>query len=166
MKNIILIYLLVIPLSSLCNDTLYKEYSEVIPLDNTKADELNFRAKRHISKIFISANDVIQMDVSNSILVKGKIKVTVKALGVSSDYYVRFNYTIDCKDNKYRYNISDYILEVKTTFGNKIKDCPLNEPKDNWLTNKQWAEVKNQTASAFNQIISDLKKEMSSQDNW
>lgn len=163
----ILVLLTMLPLISYCQkdaDTLRAEYSEVVAQPGS-AQELHNKAKKFIATAFVSSNDVLQLDNNFSLLAKGRSKVTVKALGLGYDYYMRFSFSIDCKENKYRYLISDYVLELSSP-GRQPKDCPLTDHKNNWLTTKQWASVKNQAAETFTLVINSLKISMSAADNW
>jgi len=175
---VILILLPVISYPQKDTDTLKAQYSEVVELQNISAQTLYGKAKKFIATAFVFSNDVLQLDNNYSLLAKGKTKVIIKALGMGSDYYLRFSFSIDCKENKYRYLISDYILEMyslvnsirqkvmPTSNGRQIREHPLNEPKNSWLTPKQWASVKNQAAGTFTLLIGELKKEMAAEDNW
>jgi hypothetical protein len=105
-------------------------YEEVVVVDNLKATQLYSNAKIWIASTFGSAKSVIESDVeNNSLVLKGFLRDNEFAK-------FGFNLTIQFKDGRYKYTLTDiyyyfYIEDVadivmKMEDGQAIIDC--NKP--------------------------------------
>lgn len=156
-------------------DTLQKnsngqyEISEVVSVDNTSADDLYSRAKKFVAINFKSGKAVTQLNDDNSKTVVGKGVATMKIkISIGSPVYqpMDYTFTIQCKDNRYKYVISDFLFyntgDLKTT--------KALEDESYWLKNKRaekmWLDIKEQTTEQMNSLISLLKKSMTENNNW
>lgn len=164
----VLIVLLLLPISVMAQknhtDSLKSEYSEVVDAPGMTAAQLHANAKMHVATVFKSAKDVVQMDDNFTVVCKGTTKVEIKALGFAVYDYVNFTYTIQSKDNKYRYSINNFILNLKTSTG--YRECPLADDICRTLTPKQWASIRNQVAETCTLVASSLKNSMLKDQSW
>lgn len=94
-------------------------YEGVVMVDSVPSSALYNNAKLWIGKTFVSSKAVIQSEIINSLIVlKGMIK----------DY--TFTLTLQFKDGRYRYELSDigidlYIASVNYKKKGPIEDTPL-----------------------------------------
>ncbi|MDR1091171.1 MAG: DUF4468 domain-containing protein [Prevotella sp.] len=99
------------------NEDKKEEISEIVEINLAK-DKLYSNAQEWITKTFGDYKSVIQLeDPSNGkLIIKGNSKIKYVAQGSLGATKEKMNYaiTIDCRDNKYRYAISD--IEITQTF--------------------------------------------------
>lgn len=91
-------------------------WQDVIEVPGVSSDELFSRATAWVATAYKSANDVIQMSdrAGGKLIVKGLESHTFGGLAPFT-YYVRHSVTIEVKDGRYRYTISDF----------RVDDTPL-----------------------------------------
>jgi hypothetical protein len=89
-------------------------YTDVIPVDSTSKDQLYTRAKRWFAETYKSAKDVIQLDdkENGEIIGKGLFNETLSVIGTKYDISVYEAVKIFIKDNKVKYEITDFVTEA------------------------------------------------------
>ncbi|MDR2003986.1 MAG: DUF4468 domain-containing protein [Prevotella sp.] len=91
-------------------------YTEVIQVENKNASELYKNAKIWLVDAFKSSKDVIQNDDRDNFIVIGKGFFDGYGHNKSitnAKYW--FTIRIDCRDNRYKYTITDFIYEFDVT---------------------------------------------------
>ena len=151
MKKILFILLLV-PTFSYCQNL---TYTEIVPADSLSKDLLYSNARLWFVHAFNSANNVIQYDSKDDgkIIGKGNFLFHGRAFtsGTNSTGPVNFTVTVEVKDNKYKYEITDFKHEQ---FG----FVPQIEPKGFMkVANRDlWKDCDKEAID----MIADLKKAM------
>lgn len=138
------------------------EYSDVVKIDSTDAQTLYSRAKMVIAQTFVSARDVTQLadDNTKSLVVRANIHVVDK----SGDYgRVAFVMTIQCKDGRYRYIITDFVQtsppsRPEMLGGSLDKERPIAGGM--YFPMKWWRHIKTYTDTQMNTIIAIFEKSM------
>ncbi|MEO6136651.1 MAG: DUF4468 domain-containing protein [Ginsengibacter sp.] len=145
------------------------EISEIVNVDSSSKDDLYSRAKKFVAINFKSGKAVTQLNDDNSKTVVGKGVETMKIkISIGSPVYqpMDYTFTILCKDNRYKYVISDFLF-YNTGDLNTTKAL---EDESYWLKNKQskkmWLDIKHQTTKQMNSLIALLKKSMTEDNNW
>ena len=114
MRNLLFIFLIIPSISAA---QIYKRtdtgYSNVFTTTKD-VGHVYSKAKEWIATNFNSANDVVQLDTSNKIIVKGKIPFKVRSKGYNIDYIGDMTLTISIKEGRYKVDI-DLIGEVYNT---------------------------------------------------
>ncbi|WP_321517443.1 DUF4468 domain-containing protein [uncultured Bacteroides sp.] len=146
-------------------------YSEIVPVKDVSADKLYIRARSWVAKTFVNSQKVIQMEN------KEAHKLILKGSGVISNrgHYFFCTITIQAKDGRYRYEISDFIFQglsdgfipkiIKQPFETYFKGCDCENKKNRLIliTIKRNTEIT---------IIQSLNKTMitvdpsEKEDNW
>lgn len=165
-----LLILLLIPITSYTQttlpvnpDTKRYEYTGVENVDSINATDLYSRAKLVITKVFVSGKDVTQLtdDNSKTIIGKGLIPVALPNSAYEFKHgYVQFTFTIQCKDNRYKYSLGDFVLEYEAQ-AKKQRDMPFEREDPKAVTSKQWEKLKLQFFIQITALIETMKKEMS-----
>jgi hypothetical protein len=91
-------------------------YFGVVNIDSTSKEELYTRAKLWFATTYNSANAVIQMDDKESGIIVGKATMKVGYYALGTYYhagYIDYLITIKTKDNKYRYEITNFVHDAK-----------------------------------------------------
>jgi len=145
MKNLFLLCLF-IPLFSFS-----QQYSEVVEIPDKTAENLYATAREWFALSFKSANDVLQMDdavagkligkgsthVSESYITAGLVKVPIQI-----DWNVKFAISIFVKDGRYKYDITDILINVPGEIlqvGSGTMTVPETEvPFENHLRQKEY----------------------------
>jgi hypothetical protein len=128
-------------------------YTEVIEQSGLQKD-LYLRAREWFVHAYQNADDVIQMDEKESgrIIGKGKSSIYLSM----NTRYIRHTVTIDIKDNKYRYIITNFVLD----WGNGVATEPFET-----LQKMYQKKAYTKTAEIVPDIIASLKKAMSTNKN-
>jgi hypothetical protein len=84
-------------------------YQEVITVEGVGAAELYSRARAWLATAYRSAKDVIQLDdaAAGRLIARGNFGVTY----YMSDAWVRHTLTIEVKDGRFRYNLTDFVFD-------------------------------------------------------
>lgn len=140
-------------------------YTEVVKVDSASADALYSRAKVALAKLFVSGKDVSQVNDDNAKQVVGKGFTEC----ITSDGMMKRNFgkiwfvlTIQCKDGRYKYTITDFEQESTAwpyTLG------ALEQEKVKLITKNTWNRIRSYTADQMTTLIADLKKIMSNAAN-
>lgn len=158
-------------------------YTEVVDANGKTKDELYDMAKMWFTTTYNSANDVLQMDSKESGTIVGKalFKYIYPKLMGSESVKGTINYTIKLyfKDNKYKYEITDFIHTPYITntyecsFGliTTDEECDLSISGTKKWKNDVWNNIKIQIGNNMEPLISSLKNGMinkieSSSNDW
>lgn len=132
--------------------------SEVIPVEGKTKSALYQDALLWINKSFTNPKTVIQTKDSDLGLITLKSKIVIDSNGYQdlySDEWYTFNFSIQAKDGRYRYEFSDIVY----TWDASYMDTPLIQPQ------KTLEDTKFKNAFLF--IINALKKQMARQvEDW
>lgn len=145
------------------------EYADVIAVDSVNAEKIFSNAKMFVTNAFKSGKDVTQLvdESAKTIVGKGTMSVVVsKGMGMTWSGYVHFTLSLFCKDNKYKYSFTDFVLHYQPGTRAPMQTNPLEDNNPQKITDKQWMNVKEQTNDVVNKMIADLKKQMASQNDW
>jgi hypothetical protein len=111
-------------------------FQGVCTVDSVSAKELFSRSKIWFAKTFNSSNDVIQnIDSENFIIIgKAKIRAHAQNFGERTWGYVKYSITIYCKDNRFKYVISDLyhegdVIGTTSTYTPSVGLLSINTPE-------------------------------------
>lgn len=95
-------------------------YQEVIRVNGTSKDDLYTRAREWFATKFDMAKDVIQMDdrFAGKIIVRSTQVATYRMLLNSIGYRLYYTIIVAVKDNRYRYEITDFAWQAYADRGN------------------------------------------------
>jgi hypothetical protein len=139
-------------------------YEEIVKADSISQTVLLKNAKAWIARNFAQTEKSIRSD-SNSVKAKGVFLVYVKG-AISKEIHgaIRYNVSIEVKDNKYKYRFSEFVFEYYKINRNYQylptgQEKPLEEEKfEGW--EKPWENHKKETNSRISNLIQSLKAEM------
>ena len=163
MKKLLL--LLLLPSFAHCQSLEFKQYftiePQVVEVDTTSADELYKRLKNWVLTSYNEPNEVIVVDTPKQIRIRplDDCFMTYKPLATVNCYMVRYQITLDIKDNKYRFsfNVEDVTLDDFS---------PLMGNPSNWLwkkkdgtpkTNGQAKQMRNSANKSLNEYFNLIK---------
>ncbi len=97
------------------SDTHKVTYQEIVKVDGVNKDELYVRAREWFALTFKSSKDVIQMDdkAAGKIIGKGSSEGSTKYRMLTMDYWLNYTVSITVKEGRYRYEITDFVIENK-----------------------------------------------------
>ncbi|HEY8688273.1 MAG TPA: DUF4468 domain-containing protein [Chitinophagaceae bacterium] len=141
--------------------------TEVVNVDSISVQTLYSRTKLFIAENFKSAKTVIQLDdpETKTLVVKGGVTPYIKNAFAGRTYGISmFTLKIQCKDNKYKYTLSDIYHEKVSTdeysggsFENDKPACGTA-----FLNNKAWHKIKDNSIEKINNLIALMKVQVSS----
>ena len=139
-------------------------YTNVIEVKETSQKELNNRAKSWFAKTFRSSQEVIQMNEDSQLIGKGFYTIRAGGTGLGGyDMQVWITITIQFKENRYRYLISDFIGKTE---GQYATELPIENWNNKWKNqksrDKRNAKVYPEVNIGVQKIIESLEKEMNS----
>ena len=119
MKNILI--LILFPLISFGQTIKRTEngYSNVYTTDKT-TEQVYSKAKEWIALNFKSANDVIQLDTSDKIIIKGLLPFSINSAGIKIDYIGDITLTIAIREGRYKVDV-DFIGQFSSVAYPSIK---------------------------------------------
>ena len=168
MKKNLLLLAIILPVACFCQkDTIPKnadgkyEYTEVVNVDSSDAASLYSKAKMFIVSAFKSGKDVTQLNDDNSktVIGKGVTPVSIKIIiGPPVSSYVGFTISIQCKNNRYRYLINDFILDDIST-KRRLDDTYWQKSRSR---KKMLDQIQHQIYEDMTAFVTELKKDMSS----
>lgn len=170
------LFLALTPIAALSqDDSLQKnangkyEMAEVVNVENKSADDLYSSAKKFIAINFKSGKAVTQLNDENSKTVVGKGSMTAKLkISIGSPVYapIDYTFTISCKDNKYKYSITDFLFYNT----GDLRSTKALEDESYWTkrreTRKWWPDIKQQIYEQMNVLVELLKKSMLENNDW
>jgi len=145
-------------------------YSDVIAVNNTSKTELFFRASKWFARTYKDANFSwqVQDKEMGNLLSKGRMKIDVTYfLGKVDGGVVTYTVQIICKDNRYKYVITDFYHDGKETNSRTGGNLENEINRTNYLQMpipSQWQEIREQVDVNARAIVNDLVKFMSSKD--
>lgn len=180
MKLSLVFFLVFIPASAFAqlptNERGEVEYSEVVTVDSVDQKTLFNRSKLFVANAFVSVKDVTNLDDSETftVITKGDIPwYYTNGLGSTPGGAVRFKFTIQCKDGRYKYSVSNFVHTDVRRNGNYSGGAFENEKASCGgllMPKKTWNKIKSDTNESVLQFIADLKKTMAgsaaAHDNW
>ena len=141
MKKLLLL-LLFIPLMSI-GQSINKTndgYTEVVEVELTK-QQIHQKLNEWVAVSYKSAQDVIQLNTEDKIVLKGNFTISLKVHSFSFDYRINAQTTFSIRDNKYKIDLTP--LEVTHISGNY--DAGLSAIKEflypNVLTKDEYLPV-------------------------
>ena len=143
-------------------------FQGIVKVDSVSKNELYSRAREWISKSFVSANNVIQMDDKELGKIIGKGKTQNYYFGIGSDMgSILFTISIQVKDNKFKYTITDFIHTWEGTEFTKNRNRNLedNEMRSFTLTKGAWSKLKLKLCDTITSLEKDLIKNMTIKTN-
>jgi hypothetical protein len=164
--KIFLLLVLFIPTVCLCqnfplNDQGRIEYTEVIAIDSSSADDLYKRAKLFISNNFKNPGEVIGVDDFNN-----KI-IVINGTFTTEPGHIKFKATLQFKDGRYKYSVTDLTHKFINAGGYNLSGGALENSKpDHPLSLEIFDKVKAYTVVDVKQFISTLKNSMTDKNNW
>lgn len=149
-------------------------YTDVVQVDGTNSETLFTRAREWFAYSFKSAQNVIQMEdkEAGKLIGKGASSVTIKAMGGEfPGGYIDFTVSIQVKDGRYKYDLTDFKHNAAGTDLVTPGDLRVEKPGGGLLTmgKKNWKNIKMQAHLSALSLIESLKTSMSSdskQDDW
>lgn len=139
--------------------------SRIVIAEDKSAHELYSMAKIWAIKTYNSPKSAIEVDEPDKgiLMVKGAIRVNAKAFGIEEPFgYVHYRLTIDIKEGKYRYIITDFYFTPDECVGKNL------EKKVFCLTEKQMKYIREQALNHVNALKNNLEISMilPKSDNW
>jgi hypothetical protein len=143
-------------------------FEEIVRVDSVPKAVLYKNAKEWVYRIYKQTEKSIRCD-SNLISAKGHYLVYTRG-GVSKEIHgaIRYDLTIDIKDNKYKYKFTNFVFEYYKQNRNYQyvptgKEKPLEDEKfPAW--EKPWENHKKEVNEKIPHIISTLKTDMRKKD--
>jgi hypothetical protein len=131
-------------------------YSEVVKVDSATSSELYSRAKNFLAHEYKSAKAVIQVDDKDGgqIVGKGNYNISFTFMLVNCSQLVHHTLSIFVKDGKYKYEISEFIVDVPRSSFESAKIIPIEEFG---ATKKVRAKALDSNDSIVKDIVKDLK---------
>lgn len=182
----ILFLFMFIPLISFCQKQAYHvpidtnngkiTYSKIIILsDSVKADELYARCRSWFANTYNSSKSVIEMEDKTSGIIIGRALFTATARALGSELfngYINYRISVFIKDNKYKYEITNFVHEGGYIGNGKAKDygpcetfieCKgaFRKPCDHFLY-----QIDNNTISLVNGLKKAMETKVSSNSDW
>ncbi len=149
-------------------------YTDVINTDSIKKEEVYSIIKEWIAKTFVDSREVIELDdkESGKILGTGLFKVHLPSGAFAG--YVRYDIYFIIKDNRFKYEISNFIHDTYGTLqgigsgGDLLNEKPVCGYF--FLTKRYWAGIKEETYINTNSLIIDLQtfvmSSLNKKDDW
>ena len=145
-------------------------FQGVITVDSVSAKELFSRSKIWFAKTFNSSNDVIQnIDNDNYIIIgKAKMRAHAQNFGERTWGYVSYSITIYCKDNRFKYVISDLyhegdVIATASTYTPSVGLLSVNTPDSGGFSSyrkKDFDKLCNEINVYMDQLVKSLKNDM------
>lgn len=153
------------------------EFTEVISVDSAGSSTLYSRARLFVANAFNSSTDVTKLEDASTgtIVTKGLLpRNYINPFNKGQGGHVSFKLTIQCKDGRYRYSVTDFVhqdrLHSSFTGGpleNERPQCgTFNMPR------KSWEKIKSETAARVERFVAEMKATMngstvfSANDDW
>lgn len=132
------------------------QYQAIIKTDIPSEDNYK-RLKNYIALNYASANDVIQLDTKEQIILKGIFAIH----HTLTEHLIYHTLIIDIKDQKIRITFKNFRVVVKR-YDNRF------EEEGNWLTFPNKEKTIKKTAEKLEEIIADLKAHLQKniKDDW
>jgi hypothetical protein len=146
-------------------------YQGVCIVDSVNAKELFSRSKIWFANTYNSSKEVIQnIDSDNYIIIgKAQMRAHAQSFGERTWGYVKYSITIYCKDNRYKYVISDFYHEgdkyaSASTYIPSVGHFTINTLESGGFSSyrkKDFDKLCIEINDNVNQLIKSLKNDMS-----
>ena len=144
-------------------------YSGIVKVDSLSKDELYNRARAWFSSSFNSAKAVLDMDdrQAGKLIGKGTDKGTFEVLFTPFLFTVKFEVYITVKDNRYRYEITQFEIINDVAVGSAsdshwtIEEMIKGHQKKDKSFNGRWKSFTDQVIKTSNDLIKTLTTQMS-----
>lgn len=167
----LIVFLLLLPLAALSqSDSLQKnsegiyELTGVIHVDSVSAANLFSRAQKFVAVNSNSLEPITQLNDDNDKLTVGKGTMTAfmyNSFGnLNSITNVDYTITVQCKDNRYKYTISNFLVYVPDSIRIALEDESYWN-KRRWAK-RMWSDTKQEIYSKMKTVIGLLKNSMAS----
>ena len=139
-------------------------YTDIVNCDSAGRKDIYNAAKLWVLNAFGTGKPVAQANNIENTTIVFKPAVAVRTEGGVSAGYVYYTFTIECKDGKYKYTLTDFkhqmSTETNTCDGGNLENDVYLCPQ--LLMNKKlfWAGVKQQTNDAVLALIANMNKEI------
>lgn len=139
-------------------------FQEVVPAEHDQA-KLYLLSKMFFTKVFKSADDVVQFDDKETATVIGKgfSDITIQSMGYPVTTRMFYTITVQCKDKRYRYEISDIYYKSYPTADYPSVETPAdlmflksNYYKKNGKARPLIESYRDQTWAAVSSLIEQL----------
>jgi len=172
MKNLLFILLTIVSMSLSAQD--YPEhftYTGVVKVDSASATILYSRAKRFVAETYKSGKTVTDLDdaTTTTIILKPLMdsyssSVSMSAISSSCSASVKYTFTIECKDGRYKYTLSDFHHVIDIGQCGAGGDLTSEKPACGYflLFKKTWAKIKASADAEAKALIEALNKAMNS----
>jgi len=155
-------------------------FTEVIAVDGTSQDELYNRAKMFVVDVFVSANDVMQLDdkENGQIVCKGSMiyNSSIYSASAMTNGHIDFTFKIFLKEGRYKYDFCDFQHKTLRSDGYNFgyittSDVPSVKYSTKGWRNKVWLDLKSTIDTKINYGMRlDMKKAMevpvNGSDDW
>lgn len=173
MKKLALFILLSLPAAVNAQESTPISFSEVVKVDSVNKDELFNRARSWFNKSFRSSKDVLNINDKETGALSGKgLMQYYSKIFMGSEAtrgVIRFTVTIQVKDGRYKYSITDFVHESTAVGASRVSfdlitedtECPYKRPMTSkkWQ-NKVWEELKEKSRSEGEGLALSIKQTM------
>lgn len=139
-------------------------YVEIVKADSISKEKIYSKTKEWFALNFKSSNDVIQLDDRENFTIIGKGAIKVNLMSFDAGF-VRFTIKVQAKDNKYKYEISDFVHDAKSAKRPEMEGGSLENVKPDCsgisMTKGQWNDIKTQADNQVKLLIQSLKTKIS-----
>ena len=133
-------------------------FDNVIKIDSVDAKNLYKNTKLWIAQNFVSSKAVIESDVENSMI---SLSANIVDDAVSN---YSFKMSIQFKDNRFKYNITDIVLHMRFSSGSITMDKHIEEfPAMTECKKETLIEIRNKFENLIKSLASSMNKKA---DNW
>ena len=147
------------------------EYTDVVNVEGNTAEQLYLRAKEWFAVAFKDSRTVLEFDdnITHKLIGNGSFPVIIKELGLTrSGGNVKFTITLQFKDGRYKYKISNLIYHYPKYYANNY---PLDVEKNPSISihKKNWIFIQDQAKERIQQLIKSLQNFIltsEESDNW
>jgi hypothetical protein len=144
-------------------------YQGIVKVDSLSAKEIYTNAKSFIANQFKSYKDVVQLEdeTNYKFIIKGSFVAIYEGEHDAELGVVKFKATIECKDNRYRYTITNFTHEYQRS-GYDLSIGNLESNEENKLSQEAIQGIKIYTNKMMLTIIEKMKTDFSKKnnDNW
>jgi hypothetical protein len=183
MKKLILLVLFSLPLLIFAQSGTPLIFTEVIEVEGATATQLHDRCLDWFAKSYINSDKVLRSSSSDKLIASPLIPYVpnVFAGSESTKGNIRYTITVEFKEGKYRYSITDFyhtgnpVAKYGSADFGIITDAIECPPEVRFSTrnykNKVWNDIKSQISPSILPLIESLKTSMTQEaaktnDNW
>lgn len=138
-------------------------YTEVVRIDSVDALQLYSKTKLFCATTFKDNDDLKQVndDVAKTVILRPTVPIMApKAYSLGYDGNLVYLLKVECKDNRYRYTLTDFVYHVIDSRGGSDVPMKISDERPNFFSPKDWHLIQFQTKVEAMVQINKLKKEM------